>query len=209
MSGPLRIHFQDLGKQAHAARLGMWLLLVSEVLLFSGLFVLYATYRIAHPHVFSDAVHHAYVGLGTAMTLVLITSSLLVALGVHRARDRSARAAFPWLSASALLGVLFLGIKLYEYLLHAREGALPGAHYHFEKIADPAGSLFYTLYFFATGLHALHVAAGVALLGGVAFAVRRGRVRSEYPIAVELAGMYWHLVDVIWLFLWPLFYLVE
>lgn len=206
-----RVHIQyaSFEAQTHAARLGMWLLLVSEVLLFGGLFTLYASYRTAHPEVFGEAVRHGKIYLGTAMTFLLITSSLTVALAVHAVREDARGRAVRWLAATLLLGTAFLGLKGYEYALHVREGALPGVYYHFETLRDPAANVFYTLYYFMTGLHALHVLGGLAYLAGVAWAVRRGRVHARYATPAELGGLYWHLVDMIWMFLWPLFYLMR
>lgn len=206
-----RVHVQyaSFESQTHAARLGTWLLLVSEVLLFAGLFTLYASYRTAYPQVFAEAVGHARLYLGSAMTLLLVTSSLTVALAVHELRSGAARGAGRWLLATLGLGALFLALKGYEYHTHVQEGALPGVHYHFEKLQEPGAALFFTLYYLMTGLHALHVAAGLLYLCGVAWAIRRGRVSARYPTSLEMGGLYWHLVDVIWLFLWPLFYLMR
>ena len=206
-----RVHIQydSFEAQTHAARLGMWLFLASEVLLFSGLFVLYASYRTAHPEGFSQALHHARIWLGTGMTFVLLTSSFTVALAVHAARHGRPRPAGRWIAATLVLGVGFLAIKGYEYSVHVHERALPGIYYHFEKAPAPAANAFFTLYWFMTGLHGLHVIGGLFALGVCGLLLRRGRIGARYPTPLELTGMYWHLVDIIWLFLWPLFYLMR
>lgn len=210
MSEPhLHVQYESLAKQSHAAVLGMWTFLASEVLLFSALFALYAGYRVDHPELFAEAAGHNYVGLGAAMTLVLLTSSLAVALAVGGIRAGRRRWTTRWLAGSALLGALFLGLKLTEYWRHVHEGILPGRYYASEKLPEEGARLFFTLYYLMTGLHALHVAGGVVLLAGLAWWVRRGRMDRTWHTPVELGGLYWHLVDVIWLFLWPLLYLVR
>jgi cytochrome c oxidase subunit III len=205
----LQPHHADLGKQTHAARLGMWLFLASEVLLFSGLFALYASYRVGYTDVFRDAVGHTSLPLGTAMTGVLITSSLAVALALHAIRQGRVRGCLTWLYVCIGLGVVFLGLKAMEYREHALEGLLPGIYYDFEDLQERAAIVFYTLYYMMTGLHALHVIAGLVVLGAVAVAVRRRRYDATYHTPVELGALYWHLVDIIWIFLWPIFYLMR
>lgn len=203
------LQYESFEAQTHAARLGMWLFLVSEILLFSGLFVLYASYRTASPEAFAEAARHSKLWLGTGMTFLLLTSSFTVALGVYAVRHGRERQGARWLGVSAALGVAFLALKLHEYSLHAKEGLLPGVYYRSETLPDPAANAFFTLYYFMTGLHGLHVLGGVAALAACAWAVRSGRVDRRYPTPAELSGMYWHLVDAIWLFLWPMFYLMR
>jgi cytochrome c oxidase subunit 3 len=202
-------HFEDLPKQAYAARLGMWIFLGSETLLFAALFALYASYRTMYPEDFAAAVGHNNVVIGTANTLILITSSFTVALSVGAIRASRARAAGWLLALSVLFGGLFLVLKAIEYAEHFREGILPGAGYHFHELPGPGAILFFTLYYLLTGLHALHVIAGMALLGWAASGCFRARYSAAYTTPVENVGLYWHLVDVIWIFLWPLLYLTH
>jgi len=201
--------FETIEKQEHAARLGMWIFLGSETLLFGGLFALYAAYRTMYPLEFHEALLHNDTLLGTLNTVVLITSSFTVALAVHFVRaDRSELAAF-LLSLSAAFGATFLVIKFVEYGDHIRHHALPAGMYTMAD-APPGGVVMgQTLYWFMTALHGLHVVAGMILLGIAAIGCARRRYGQQRSIIVENAGLYWHLVDVVWIFLWPLFYLAK
>lgn len=204
----VRDWFEDAERQAHAASIGMWLFLASELLLFAGLFALYAAYRVIYPVDFHHAAGHNEVAIGTINTFVLITSSFTVAWAVHSLRAGARRMAVGAIVATLGLGLVFLGLKAFEYSHHFRDGIYPGAHYAFVELPGPGARHFFTLYFFMTGLHALHVIGGLTALAVVAWAVHRGRVVAEYPLALENAGLYWHLVDVVWIFLWPMLYLV-
>jgi cytochrome c oxidase subunit 3 len=193
-------HFASLPQQAHAARLGMWVFLASELLLFAGLFALFASYRAHYPAVFHTAVHENTKALGSINTGVLLISSALVAGGVHALREGRSTKSSILVTGTILLGVTFLAIKAVEYTLHFDHGLYPGR--------APAGSApFWTLYYAMTGLHALHVTVGVSLLSVLLFGIRRGFVNQEMSHRLELGAIYWHLIDVIWIFLWPLFYL--
>jgi cytochrome c oxidase subunit 3 len=202
-------HFQDLTRQAHAARLGMWVFLASEVLFFAGLFALYATYRIEHPVGFGEGVLHNTLALGSTNTAVLLVSSYTIALAVHELRRGMTRAAAALTAATIGLGLCFLAIKAVEYAEHFREGIYPGGVGEFFREHRESGiEMFFTLYFCMTGLHALHVIAGMCVLSLLLRQILRGRVAParSYPLAV--GAVYWHLVDAVWIFLWPLFYLV-
>lgn len=205
----LAAHYEDLAKQGHAARLGMWVFLGSEALLFSGLFTLYAAYRHEHSRDFAAGAHLTNLPLGTIMTFVLIVSSFFMVLALFWGRGANARSSLLALVATALLGILFLGLKATEYTMHFRDGLYPGAYYS-GPMSDRRGVvLFFTLYYIITGLHALHVIGGLALIGWLARRTRRGDFGEAYDTPLELGGMYWHFVDIIWLFLWPLFYLLR
>jgi cytochrome c oxidase subunit 3 len=201
--------FEDLTKQSDAARLGMWVFLGSEMLLFAGLFALYAGYRAMYPAEFGEAVSHNSVAIGTTNTVVLITSSLTVALSVAAVRASRPRRAALLLAVSLLLGLVFLALKGAEYAQHFHEGIYPGRGYHFAELPSGGGVMFFTLYYLMTGLHALHVTAGMAVLGWLAWGCWRGRYSAEDQLHVELGGLYWHLVDIIWIFLWPMLYLMH
>jgi cytochrome c oxidase subunit 3 len=202
-------HFEDFGRQAHAARLGMWVFLSSEVLFFAGLFALYGTYRVEHPEGFGEGVLHNTLALGTTNTGVLLLSSYTIALAVHQLRRGHERAA-AWLTAGTIaLGLCFLEIKTTEYLEHFHEGIYPGgAGDFFTTHATPGIAMFFTLYFCMTGLHAIHVIAGMSVLGLLLWKMRRGEVNRAASHPLAIGAIYWHLVDAIWIFLWPLFYLV-
>jgi cytochrome c oxidase subunit 3 len=202
-------HFESLAVQAHAARLGMWIFLGTEVLFFSGLFTLYAAYRTEHPHGFGEGVEHNTLAFGSINTGVLLVSSYTVALAVHKLRTDRPRACAWLIGATIALGLMFLGIKTVEYLAHFREGLYPGGVGSFyAEHADPGTKMFFTLYFCMTGLHAIHVLVGTGVLAFLLAGVLRGHlgVRAPHPLAI--GAIYWHLVDVIWIFLWPLFYLI-
>ena len=202
-------HFEDLGKQTHAVHLGMWIFLGSEVLLFAGLFALYAGYRVMYPRDFTAAVAHNDVAIGTINTFILITSSLTVALSVHAARAGRLRRAGSLLGASIFLGAAFLVLKGMEYRAHFHEGIFPGEGYRFAALPGYGAKLFFTLYYLLTGLHAIHVTAGLILLFWVLHGCIKRRYSPAYHTPVELAGLYWHLIDIIWIFLWPLLYLAR
>ncbi|HSM94156.1 MAG TPA: cytochrome c oxidase subunit 3 family protein [Anaeromyxobacteraceae bacterium] len=188
-----------------ASRMGMWIFLLTELFLFGGIFVAYAAYRALHREAFHHAGAELDAVLGVANTAVLLTSSLTVALGVHafrRGRDREAPC---WLGLTVLLAFAFLVVKGIEWVTKYQHGLFPGQ----PRLGGlPAGErLFFGLYFAATGLHALHVVAGAVLLGVTCALVARGRVRPDAPSVLENAGIYWHLVDTIWIVILPLFYL--
>ncbi len=206
---PLAHHFVSMKQQTEAARLGMWLFLVSEILLFTGLFTAYAVYRFLYPGVFEEASRHGVeLWAGTTNTFVLITSSLTVALGYHYAKEGRGRLAAALLGVSLLLGFVFLGIKAVEYLNHFQEGQLPGKFYHFAEVQGPGASMFFTLYFIMTGLHGAHVVVGMTALAVMAVRAWREEFGPNHFAPIEVAGLYWHLVDLIWIFLYPLLYLI-
>jgi cytochrome c oxidase subunit III len=201
--------FESLAKQAHAARFGMWIFLGTEVLLFSGLFALYAAYRTEHPHGFAVAVEHNTVAWGSVNTAVLLVSSYTVALAVHELRVGKQRACALLVGATIFLGMCFLAIKTGEYVTHFREGLYPGGVGTFYRDHGEAGTkMFFTLYFCMTGLHAVHVFVGSLVLAFLLIKVVRGDIGAWAPHPLAIGAIYWHLVDVIWIFLWPLFYLI-
>ena len=202
-------HFEDLHTQEHAARLGMWIFLASEILFFSAFFVLYASYRTEHPTGFGVAVLHNTLALGSINTGVLLVSSYTVALSVHMLRVGKPRTCAWLLGATIALGLCFLGIKITEYLKHFSDGIFPGGVGTFyAEHPEPGTKMFFTLYFCATGLHAAHVFVGMCVLTVLLTRVVRGLLGPRAPYPLAIGAVYWHLVDLIWIFLWPLFYLV-
>ncbi|HEX4448126.1 MAG TPA: cytochrome c oxidase subunit 3 family protein [Polyangiaceae bacterium] len=202
-------HFEDMTRQAHAARLGMWVFLASEVLFFAGLFALYATYRVEHPDGFGEGVLHNTLVWGSINTGVLLVSSYCIALAVHALRRGQIKTAVRLTGLTIACGFAFLGIKTHEYLEHFREGIYPGGvgdFFHAHK--EPGIEMFFTLYFCMTGLHAIHVIVGMGVLAFLLSKLVRGQITpmASHPLAI--GAVYWHLVDAIWIFLWPLFYLV-
>jgi cytochrome c oxidase subunit 3 len=188
-------HFEDLEKQAHASRLGIWVFLASEVLLFAGIFTLYAAYRSEMTADFEKSIEHNTRILGSINTGVLLVSSYLVASAVTVLRRAKRLFAVGLTAGTVVCGVIFLVIKFTEYAKHFGEGIYPGH------------TPFWTLYFVATGLHALHVIVGMTVLTFLGVGVFRGKIHALRQHPLEIGAVYWHLVDVIWIFIWPLFYL--
>ncbi len=208
-SSPWEEHFGSRENQSRAAQLGMWLFLGSEVLLFTNLFVGYGVYRYYYPEVFVEASKHLKADWAMVQTLLLVTSSLFVVLAVHSIRQGRELLTALVLVLAIVMGLGFLGIKGWEYWEHWKEGALPGEYYRLEGLPERGGSLFFTLYFLLTGLHAIHMLVALGLLTWLVWGALAGRYTAEYHIPVEVGGLYWHLVDIFWLFIFPLLYLVE
>src|SRR5579863_9749776 len=207
-AGPrLAHHFDTIEKQDYAVRLGMWLFLGTEVLLFAGLFLGYTVYRNFYHEAFHEASRHISLLLGATNTIVLITSSLTVALAYHAIKQGQNKLAAGLLMFTILCALAFLGIKSIEYAAKFKEGALPGSWYHYSEVTAPGANLFYTVYFLMTGLHALHVIVGMSILAYVLKGVVKGKYGPRNYVAVEMGGLYWHLVDLVWIFLFPLLYL--
>lgn len=202
-------HFEDLQGQTNAAHLGMWIFLAGEVLLFSGLFALYGGYRARFPRAFAEGAGHTTLWMGTTGTAVLLVSSFLVAWSIHAVREDRRNRASGLLTSAGGLGIAFLGLKLWEYSRHIADGLLPGPYLSHAELSGPGFEAFFTLYYLLTGAHALHVLGGISILLYLAWRVRRGAYDSVYHTPQELGGMYWHLVDIVWLFVWPFFYLMR
>ncbi len=206
--GELAHHFSSIERQSEALKLGMWLFLSTEILLFAGLFCGYSVYRFEFPLAFQEASRHINLTLGTINTVVLITSSFTVALAIHFVKIDKQKLAVFCLALTILMALGFLGIKSVEYLEKFREGAYPGKYYRFEEVRIPGAAMYFTLYFLMTGLHALHIIIGMTVLAILAVKTWRGAYGSDYYTGLEMGGLYWHLVDLIWIFLYPLLYLI-
>jgi cytochrome c oxidase subunit 3 len=206
--GVLAEQFDDLEQQREAVQLGMWAFLTTEVMFFGGLFTGYAVYRWSHPAAFAEASRHLDVLLGTVNTAVLICSSLTMALAVHAASLGRKRPTAGWLALTIALGSVFLGIKAIEYSHKFHEHLVPGRHFHMEGTQGASGQLFFSFYFAMTGVHALHMVIGIAILAVLIVKALRGRYGPENHSAVEMTGLYWHFVDIVWIFLFPLLYLI-
>lgn len=203
-------HFESLERQAHAARFGMWVFLCSELLLFAGLFGLYGSYRAKWPAAFRVGIEHMEVVIGSVNTIILIVSSFFAALAVHLLEQgRSRKGAIGSLLVTITLGATFEVLKGIEYAHHIHDGIVPGgetAFFHAHGV--PGLETFFTLYYLATGLHAVHVLVGMIVLGVFVVLVWRGDVDRAHSHRLEAGVLYWHLVDAIWIFLWPMFYLM-
>lgn len=200
-------HFQTLEQQYDANILGMWVFLITELMLFGGLFTAYTVFRYLYPTAFAEGSHHLNIIVGTANTAILILSSLAVALAVRGAQIGERRSLVLFLVLASVLGLLFLGLKGFEYYEHFVHNLVPGIAWEFGgPLARPV-ELFMFLYFFMTGVHALHMIIGIAILAIIAVFGWRGRYTDGNFTPVELAGLYWHFVDIVWIFLFPLLYL--
>lgn len=192
-------------KDPHGAKIGMWLFLFTEIILFGGLFILYSAYRSVYPHEYEHAGKELNVFLGVLNTLVLLTSSLFMALSITSVQKGEDRRSRLFLGAVIALGAVFLAVKSVEWSAKFHHGIYPNGP---DLLNRPPGEiLFYGLYFVMTGLHGLHVLAGMVLLSVVLALLARGRIRKDDYALLDNSGLYWHLVDVIWIFLLPLFYL--
>jgi cytochrome c oxidase subunit 3 len=200
--------FDDLTQQYASTHLGMWLFLLTEIMFFGGLFAGYTVYRSAYPAAFIAGSHHLDIVLGGINTAVLIGSSLTMALAVHAAQGGQRRLLVRFLWLTILLGTVFLGIKAIEYSHKFAEQLFPGRGFvHAEPHAGQV-RLFFGFYFAMTGMHALHMVIGIALLAWFSLRGWRGRYSPEYYAPIELLGLYWHFVDIVWIFLFPLLYLL-
>jgi cytochrome c oxidase subunit 3 len=212
-TGELFGQFETLDQQRETASLGMWVFLVTEVLFFGGMFMTYTLNRSTYPDVFGEASRSINLTLGAINTVVLIGSSLTMAMGVWAAQVGKTRLVTFFLIATLILGTVFLGIKGVEYHEKFVEHHVPGLDFSFEPGASPAtnahAQLFFSLYFAMTGLHALHMIIGAGLLLWLIKESLRGRFNAAYNTPVENVGLYWHFVDIVWIFLFPLLYLID
>lgn len=208
--GHLASHFDDAQQQREAAIVGMWAFLATEVLFFGGLFLALSVYRFLYPLEFREGSGHLKWYLGAINTAILLTSSLTVALSVHYAQRGNRRALVRCLIWTAVLGLAFLCIKAVEYLQEYREGLMPMINWRFGGGGEQRKvQLFMVLYFCMTGLHATHMVIGLGLFIGLTIRARRGHYTPDYYTPVEVVGLYWHFVDVVWIFLFPLLYLIR
>ncbi len=214
-------HFEDIDQQRESSSLGMWTFLATEVLFFGALFVGYFVYRVRYPEAFRRGSEEMNLWLGGLNTAVLLTSSLTMALGVHAAGHGDNRGIRRFLAVTMVLGLAFLGIKAIEYAAEAHERLVPAVN--FSTIPpDEAGlpsarqhprphqvELFMIFYFVMTGLHALHMIVGVSVLSFLFVLTGRGWFTARWHNPIETAGLYWHFVDIVWVFLYPCLYLLR
>jgi cytochrome c oxidase subunit III len=212
-------HFEDLSQQKTASTFGMWVFLVTEIMFFGGLFLAYTIYRELHYQAFVYASHHLDLALGAVNTAVLICSSLTMAMAVHAAALGKRSQIVLFLLLTIALGGVFLGIKFVEYRDKFHAHLVPGPHFSAAELkgheggplpADEArhAQVFYSLYFAMTGLHATHMIVGIPILATMAWRAHRRRFTPAYYTPVEITGLYWHFVDIVWIFLFPLLYLI-
>jgi cytochrome c oxidase subunit 3 len=205
----LQHQFETMEQQQESATLGMWLFLVTEIMFFGGLFMAYLLYRIWYPQAWAEGSLELDIRLGGLNTAVLIGSSLTMALGVRAAQTGFPRATVNWLLATIALGMVFLVVKAFEYAHKFEMHHVPGPHFEFEGPHARQVEIFLSLYFALTGLHALHMIIGVGLMSVIAWMAYRRRFSPDWYSPVEMSGLYWHFVDIVWIFLFPLLYLVD
>lgn len=190
-----------------ASKFGMWLFLFTELLLFGGLFLVYTIYRYLNSDAFLHASYNLDVVMGTTNTVVLLTSSLTVALSITALQKGNVRLSVNLIWVTLLFALTFLVIKYFEWTAKFEHGLFPGMDHYMHL--PPGEKMFFFLYFFMTGLHGLHVIVGGALLGYIIWDIKKKNVTPDNYIFLENGGLYWHLVDIIWIFLFPLFYLIH
>jgi cytochrome c oxidase subunit 3 len=214
--------FDTMEQQKESSTLGMWLFLVTEIMFFGGLFTAYVVYRTMYPAAFAAASSTLNVKLGALNTAVLICSSLTMALAIRSAQVNWRKGILIFLLLTIALGSTFLVVKGFEYADKFREHHVPGPNFNFvleeahetaiTQAADPDFQrhvqIFFSLYFIMTGIHATHMIIGIIILGVLLFYSRRGKYDSEYYNPLEMTGLYWHFVDIVWIFLFPLLYLL-
>jgi cytochrome c oxidase subunit III len=225
----LQHHFENMEQQREAGTLGMWVFLVTEIMFFGGMFLAYTLYRYEYPQAFAAASNHLDIKLGTVNTVVLIVSSFTMAMAVFSTQVGKRRNSIIFLILTMVLGLTFLGIKAVEYHDKYVDNLIPGqlipGHPFSPQVAkegdtDPhklhlvSGAtvqnvqMFYWIYFAMTGMHALHMIIGIGIMTVILILAIRGRFGPEYHAPVEISGLYWHFVDIIWIFLFPLLYLL-
>jgi cytochrome c oxidase subunit 3 len=200
--------FDSLEQQYSAANMGMWAFLIQEILFFGGLFGAYTVYRNEYHDAFVEGSHHLSIGWGTFNTAVLIGSSLTMALAVRAAQQGRKEGTFRWIIGTMILGAVFLGVKVIEYTEKYHHHLIPGSSFQYEGPHAGPMKIFYSLYFCMTGMHALHMVIGIGIMLWLLPRVRRGLYSADYFTPVENFGLYWHFVDIVWIFLFPLLYLI-
>lgn len=206
--GPLQHHFHDLAQQNESSGLGMWLFLLTEIMFFGGVFTAYTVYRILYFDAFAEGSHHLDIMLGGVNTAVLIVSSLTMALAVHAAQKGRRNAIVLFLVLTMVFGGAFLVIKGLEYAHKFEEHHVPGYDFQYDGPLAGQVELFFGFYFTMTGIHALHMVIGIGLMIWLVVKALRNRFTPEYYTPVEMVGLYWHFVDLVWIFLFPLLYLI-
>jgi cytochrome c oxidase subunit 3 len=218
---PYAMHYENPEHEYATSKQGVWLFLATEVLMFGGLFVAYAIFHHLYPEVFKIGARATDWRFGSANTVVLLSSSLTMALGIYYIQTRKPDRAFWMLLITVLCGFMFMGIKSMEYSHKIHEGFLPGSWYHAsaESAAESLGvpvaeipanlPLYFSFYFMMTGLHGIHVLIGMSMIVWIMIRLKRGEFSPDHYTAVEGVGLFWHLVDLVWIYLFPLLYLVS
>jgi cytochrome c oxidase subunit 3 len=205
-------HFATMEQQFDTSKIGMWLFLATEILLFGGLFVGFGMMQARYPKEFLEAHEHLVRWQGSLNTVVLLISSFTMVLAVHAARQSKNKKAVLYLALTIICACAFLVVKYFEYAHKFEEGWLPGKFYHAVGDSIPGShgyATFFAFYFMMTGLHGIHIVVGIGLLLWMLVRANRGEFSSVYYTPIELVALYWHIVDMIWIYLFPLYYLIQ
>ena len=218
----LRHHFETVAQQHEASAMGMWLFLLTEFMFFGGMFMAYLVYRSWYYPAFVAGSHQLSIVRGTLNTIILLTSSLSMGFAVHAARVRNQGALVRNLVTTIVLGVVFIGIKATEWHTEWVDHHVPGLNFSIDDFIHPAAGfkalpldmaehvqVYFSLYFAMTGMHLLHMIIGLGLVSFLVYKARTGAYTQGYSASVEYIGLYWHFVDIVWTFLFPLLYLVS
>ena len=210
MASALEEQFDTEAQQKDASTLGMWIFLITEVMFFGGMFTAYTVYRRAYSDAFAVASSSLNVTIGAINTAVLLVSSFTMAMAVRAAQLGRRRTLVLFLVLTLIFGGVFLGVKAYEWNEKFEQHHVPGPSFHLGGVPQQGhAQLFFSLYFAMTGLHALHMVVGVGIISWLIWLAHKGRFTAEYNTPVDIAGLYWHFVDIIWIFLFPLLYLID
>ncbi|MCC5906146.1 MAG: cytochrome c oxidase subunit 3 family protein [Balneolaceae bacterium] len=205
----LKHYFIDSDQQFEASKMGMWVFLVTEILFFGGLFLAYIVYRAWYPELYLLASEELHTFWGAVNTVVLIGSSLTVAMAIRSAQLNQIKGLIINLWITIGLACVFMVIKYFEYAEKFGKGILPGGYYTYEGIEHEQANIFFSIYYMMTGLHGIHVLVGIGLMLWLVYKAKKKVFHSGYYTPVEITGLYWHLVDIIWIFLFPLLYLID
>jgi cytochrome c oxidase subunit 3 len=212
-SADLAHHFDNMEQQRDAGSFGMWVFLLTEIMFFGGAFTAYIIYRAKYGDYFATASHELDVKLGGLNTVVLIASSLTMALGVYYSQTGKRKLQVIYLIITMIFGTTFLVVKYFEYKEKYDHHHIPGISFHIEgEEQNPElrqkAQIFFTMYFALTGLHACHMIVGIGILAVLTWMAYKGRFTPEWHAPMEISGLYWHFVDIVWIFLFPLLYLI-
>lgn len=202
-------HFVDSDQQFEASKMGMWIFLATEILMFGGLFVAYIIYRAWYPELYLEASKELDTFWGAVNTFVLIGSSLTVAMAIRSAQMNQIKGIIYNLYITVGLALTFMVIKFFEYTHKFEKGIFPGKYYAYDGLEHEKANIFFSIYYLMTGLHGIHVTIGIGLMIWLIYKAKKNVLHSGYYTPVEITGLYWHLVDIIWIFLFPLLYLID
>jgi cytochrome c oxidase subunit 3 len=202
-----REQFRTPAQQRETASIGMWIFLANEVMMFGALFTAYTVYRASHPQAFDIGSADMNIMLGSINTALLLTSSLMLTFAEHSAQAGNRRLIALFLILTMIIGAVFLGLKFTEYYQHFQEHKAPGVWFNDSSPHANSIQMFFVFYFIMTGLHAVHMIIGIGILAGLLFRTIIGTMTAEYHTPILFGGLYWHFVDIVWIFLYAIFYL--